>query len=233
MPANQELLFRRDAFLGLMGCGWRVLRGLAVVFRGAHCRASHLFPESVSLVQGHLTSNCQGQVGLGSKRYSAQAVCYNQSNLGRKRCIWRTFPHHFSSLEEVRTGTGARKEPGGRSWCRDHGGMLLPDLLTWLCWTFPFLLPSLPSFLHFYFNLKFLFTHFTSHSLPPPSHPLPKFSPSPLPLSSELVSPPPPWVSPNPGTSTLCGARCILPTDARQESATRRTHPEDRQQFLG
>jgi hypothetical protein len=29
MPANQELLFRRDGFLGLMGHGWRVLKELA------------------------------------------------------------------------------------------------------------------------------------------------------------------------------------------------------------
>ena len=33
MPANQELLFRRDAFLGPMGHGWRVLKELAAVFR--------------------------------------------------------------------------------------------------------------------------------------------------------------------------------------------------------
>lgn len=34
MPANQEeLLFRRDAFLGPMGRGWRVLKELAAVFR--------------------------------------------------------------------------------------------------------------------------------------------------------------------------------------------------------
>jgi hypothetical protein len=33
MPANQELLFRRDAFLGPMGRRWRVLKELAAVFR--------------------------------------------------------------------------------------------------------------------------------------------------------------------------------------------------------
>ena len=33
MPANQELLFRRDAFLGPMGHGWRVLKELAAVLR--------------------------------------------------------------------------------------------------------------------------------------------------------------------------------------------------------
>ena len=30
MPANWELLFRRDAFLGPMGHGWRVIKELAV-----------------------------------------------------------------------------------------------------------------------------------------------------------------------------------------------------------
>jgi hypothetical protein len=33
MSSNQEVLFRRDAFLGPMGQGWRVLRKLATVFR--------------------------------------------------------------------------------------------------------------------------------------------------------------------------------------------------------
>ena len=33
MPANWELLFRRDAFLGPMGHGWRVLKELAAVLR--------------------------------------------------------------------------------------------------------------------------------------------------------------------------------------------------------
>ena len=33
MPANQELLFRRDAFLGPMGHRWRVLKELETAFR--------------------------------------------------------------------------------------------------------------------------------------------------------------------------------------------------------
>jgi hypothetical protein len=33
MATHQELLFRRDSFLGLMGCRWRVLKELAAVFR--------------------------------------------------------------------------------------------------------------------------------------------------------------------------------------------------------
>ena len=36
MPANWELLFRRDAFLGPMGHRWRVLKELAAVFREQH-----------------------------------------------------------------------------------------------------------------------------------------------------------------------------------------------------
>ena len=32
-PANQELLLRRDAFLGPMGDGWKVLKKLAAVYR--------------------------------------------------------------------------------------------------------------------------------------------------------------------------------------------------------
>ena len=33
MPANQEVLVRRDAFLGLMGLRWWVLKKLAAVYR--------------------------------------------------------------------------------------------------------------------------------------------------------------------------------------------------------
>jgi hypothetical protein len=33
MPANRELLFRRDLFLGPMGKGWRVLKVLSDVLR--------------------------------------------------------------------------------------------------------------------------------------------------------------------------------------------------------
>ena len=32
-PANWELMFRRDALLGPMGLGWRVLKELAAAFR--------------------------------------------------------------------------------------------------------------------------------------------------------------------------------------------------------
>ena len=37
LPANQVLLFGIDAFLGQIEHGWRVLKQLAVVFRGACC----------------------------------------------------------------------------------------------------------------------------------------------------------------------------------------------------
>ena len=33
LPVNWDLLFRRDAFLGPMGHGWRILKELAAVFR--------------------------------------------------------------------------------------------------------------------------------------------------------------------------------------------------------
>jgi hypothetical protein len=33
MTTNQELLFRSDAFLAPMWCGWRVLKELTAVFR--------------------------------------------------------------------------------------------------------------------------------------------------------------------------------------------------------
>ena len=35
--------------------------------------------------------------------------------------------------QEVRAGTQTRQEPEGRSWCRDHGGVLLTGLLFMAC----------------------------------------------------------------------------------------------------
>ena len=37
--------------------------------------------------------------------------------------------YHCSSQKEVRTGTQAGQEPGGRSWCRGHRGGLLTGFL--------------------------------------------------------------------------------------------------------
>ena len=42
VPANQELLFRRDAFLGPMEHEWRVLKELAAVFRELAAAAAFL-----------------------------------------------------------------------------------------------------------------------------------------------------------------------------------------------
>jgi hypothetical protein len=72
-PTNQELLFRRDAFLGPMEHGWRVLKELAAVLRQACCGISLLLLESVSLILCHFPSNPQGQVGLENGWFRAQA----------------------------------------------------------------------------------------------------------------------------------------------------------------
>jgi hypothetical protein len=74
MPANQELLFRRYAFLGPMGRGWRVLKELAAVLRGACCSLSHLILESMSLTLRQLAPNPLGQVGSGGELSRAQAT---------------------------------------------------------------------------------------------------------------------------------------------------------------
>jgi hypothetical protein len=69
MPANWELLFIRDVFLGPVGHGWRVLKELATAFRWACCCVSHLLLESVSLILHHLNP-----VGLGIRLSKAQAA---------------------------------------------------------------------------------------------------------------------------------------------------------------
>jgi hypothetical protein len=59
MPANWELLFRRDAFLGTMGLRRRVLKELAAV--------SHLLLESLLLTLCHFKSYPQEQVESSSR----------------------------------------------------------------------------------------------------------------------------------------------------------------------
>lgn len=44
-----------------------------------------------------------------------------------------TYLHCCSSLEEVRTGTQAGQECGGKNWCSDHGGVLLTGLPSMVC----------------------------------------------------------------------------------------------------
>jgi hypothetical protein len=47
--------------------------------------------------------------------------------------IQLTLPHCCLWPKEVRTGTHIGLEPGGRSWCRGHGGVLLTGLLPLAC----------------------------------------------------------------------------------------------------
>jgi len=56
-----------------------------------------------------------------------------KSKLGRKGFIWFILQCCNSSLKEVRTGTQAGQEPGDRSRCRGHGGVLLTGwlLMAW------------------------------------------------------------------------------------------------------
>jgi len=44
----------------------------------------------------------------------------------REGLIQLTFPHHSPSSKEIRTGTPAWQEPGGKNSCRGCGGMLAP-----------------------------------------------------------------------------------------------------------
>ena len=57
-----------------------------------------------------------------------------KTKLRRKGFIWLTLPHYSLSLKEGRTGTQTGQEPGGRSWCRGHGGVLLTGLLPMAWW---------------------------------------------------------------------------------------------------
>jgi hypothetical protein len=51
----------------------------------------------------------------------------------RRGRVWLTLPLCCSSMKEVRTGNQTGQEPGGRSWCRSHGGMMLTGFLHIAC----------------------------------------------------------------------------------------------------
>lgn len=57
----------------------------------------------------------------------------NRKQVGEERIYCLIVPHNISSLEEVKTGTQARMEPGSRTWFRGHGSMLLTGLLLLAC----------------------------------------------------------------------------------------------------
>jgi hypothetical protein len=59
-----------------------------------------------------------------------------KSKLGRKGFSWFTLPQHNSPSKEVRTEIQTGQEPGGRGWCRGHGGELLTDLFPMACSAF-------------------------------------------------------------------------------------------------
>jgi hypothetical protein len=68
-----------------------------------------------------------------------------RSKLGMKEFIHLTFTHCCSSSNEVRTGIHTGQEPGGRNWCRGHGGMLLTGLLPLACSACSFIEPKTTS----------------------------------------------------------------------------------------
>ena len=74
MPANQEPVFRRAAFLRAVEQWWRVLKELGAVFRQACYSVSQLFLASLLLTHCHLIFNLQGQLESGRKQSRAQAA---------------------------------------------------------------------------------------------------------------------------------------------------------------
>jgi len=62
VPANRKLLYRSDAFLEPMVCGWKALKELTAALDELAVTFLTCF-WSLSLTPQHLTSNPQGQVG--------------------------------------------------------------------------------------------------------------------------------------------------------------------------
>ena len=57
----------------------------------------------------------------------------DQSKLGKKGLTWLTLPCYSPLLKEVRTVTQTGQELRCRSWCRNHGEVLLTGLLIMAC----------------------------------------------------------------------------------------------------
>ena len=55
------------------------------------------------------------------------------NSLRRMGFIWLTCPQNSASSKVVSAGTHTGQEPGDRSWCRGHGGVLLTVLLPMAC----------------------------------------------------------------------------------------------------
>ena len=86
----------------------------------------------------------KGQVCHSNAHYTSTNLswgfhcCYktlwSESQERSKEFLWLTRPDPRPSLEggsQDRNSAGL--EPGGRSWCRSHGGVLLTDLLPMAC----------------------------------------------------------------------------------------------------
>jgi hypothetical protein len=58
---------------------------------------------------------------------------HDQSNLGKKGFIQFTLPQYSSLSKKVGTETEAEQKPGGRSWGRSHGHVVLTGLLPMAC----------------------------------------------------------------------------------------------------
>jgi hypothetical protein len=108
IPANQELLFRRAAFLGPMGCGWRVLKELAALILdispltpGQQSTAPESPPQSAGIT-GHVTHTfyiSAGNRNLGLHAYPTSTFLTT-----------RTFPQSSrpKSLSTRATNWGSR-----------------------------------------------------------------------------------------------------------------------------
>ena len=72
---------------------------------------------------------------LSSGFYCCNETSWLRSKLG-KGFIWFILPCNCSSSKEGRGGTQTGQKPGGRSWCRGHGGVLLTGLLLMACSAF-------------------------------------------------------------------------------------------------
>lgn len=68
------------------------------------------------LIVGHLEqTNC-----LSWSFYCFAKIPWPKTKLRRKVFIWLTLSDHSLQLVEVKKGTQAGQQHGGRSWCKDH-----------------------------------------------------------------------------------------------------------------
>jgi hypothetical protein len=105
--------------------GWQCSLSSIRSFPGCDCNAPVTMPSPIWNAAHSVGANIL--VGVSS----AVMMHHDQKQAGEEGAS--TLPDHCKSLKEVRTWSQTEQEPGGRSWCSGHGGVLLLSVVYSVC----------------------------------------------------------------------------------------------------